>query len=95
MKEINRASNNHKLMEYLSSGKIVVSHFVETYADKRQLLMMCESYGNEQLAFNFKQVVSNLDFWNSKEKMEERIAFANDNTYEKQIQRIELLLDRK
>ena len=92
LKEINRASNNHKLMEYLSSGKIVVSHFVETYADKRDLLMMSESYRNESLPSIFKNIISELDFWNSKMKMQDRIAFANENTYAKQIERIEKLL---
>ena len=92
MREINRASNNHKLMEYLSSGKIVVSHFVETYADKSHLLRMSESYSNENLPSIFKEVLSALDYWNSKQRMEERINFANDNTYSKQISRIEKLL---
>ncbi len=87
--EVNRASNNHKMLEYLSTGKIVVSHFVEMYADKTHLLQMATTYKNNELPLLFKQVVGNLAFWNSVEKQQERKAFALDNTYLKQIIRIE------
>lgn len=92
LKEINRASNNHKLMEYFSSGKVVVSHFMETYDSKRQLLEMCSGYTNEELPILFDKVVQNITYWNSDVFRMQRIEFARSNTYSLQIDRIQHII---
>ena len=40
----------------------------------------------------FKNVLANLQMWNSKEKRTARKAFSLENTYDKQINRIEKLI---
>lgn len=92
LREINRASNNHKLMEYFSSGKVVVSHHVETYVGKEELLVMCKNYDNQILPTLFEKVIANISYWNSEDKMKMRHEFAMNNTYANQIERIEELL---
>lgn len=82
-------SNPHKMMEYLGSGKMIVSTFTSEYTDlaKKEYFLMSDK--NAELPILFKKTVSELQFWNSSEKMALRRSFAQDNTYSKQIARIE------
>jgi len=82
----------HKIMEYLSCGKVIVSTYTDEYKDKRELLEMVDNSKN--YSNKFKEVVDNLDFYNSKDKQKQRIDFANAHTYPKQIEKIKALIDR-
>jgi hypothetical protein len=44
---------------------------------------------NESLPIVFKRVLNNLDHYNSKDKINHRINYASDNTYYKQIDKIQ------
>jgi len=79
-------SSPHKIMEYLASGKVIISTYTDEYKDKQNLLEMANS-SNDYLKL-FKKVVENLDFYNSEEKQQERISFAKNNSYEKQLEKI-------
>ena len=92
-REINRASNNHKLMEYLSTGKVVVSNFVEAYKDKKSLLEMSEGFDNKDYPKIFEAVTNNLDNCNSHKLRMARINFALQNTYVHQVNRIEKIVN--
>jgi len=83
--------NSHKILEYLSTGKVVVSSFISLY-DKTGLLEMDNAQG-DQLGHLFKKVVDNLKDYNSIENMQTRRAFALDNTYKRQLSRIEQLMN--
>jgi glycosyltransferase involved in cell wall biosynthesis len=83
-------SNSHKLLEYLSTGKVVVSNYVDEYKDKRHLLEMVEE--NSDLPKQFQKVIANLSFYNTEEKQAERKAFALANTYSEQIEKIERII---
>ncbi len=83
-------ANPHKLLEFLATGRVVVSHYIDEYKDKRHLLEMVEN--NEDLPAKFKEVVANLAHYNSPEKQQARKAWAQENTYEKQIGRIEKII---
>ncbi|GAA5138736.1 glycosyltransferase [Alloalcanivorax gelatiniphagus] len=83
-------SNPHKLMEYLSSGKVCVATYTDEYADKRNLIQMADSQAEFKRVFN--QTVSNIHVENSIEKKNARKSFARENTYSKQFERINLLL---
>jgi hypothetical protein len=85
--EMNSASNAHKLLEYLSTGKVTVSTHVSNYAGT-DLLVMCEKEEEESLPLLFDQVVGNLPLYNAEEQQRKRIDFALDNTYSRQIDRI-------
>lgn len=86
-KDLNAASNSHKILEYLSTGKVVISTYVSNYSDKN-LLIMCEKDHEEQLPDLFKGVMNNLPAYNSIVNQKIRINYALDNTYPVQIERI-------
>ena len=81
-------ANPHKFMEYLSSGKMIVSTNTFEYrrlAEKKMFLMSKKNYDLPQL---FQIAIKNLEYWNSSEKQNARKKFALENTYDKQIDRI-------
>lgn len=81
----------HKLMEYLSSGKPIVSTFLSNCSDEFQLINMSSNHEEwiDLLRAQIDESVKEESF-GLKEK---RMAFAFNNTYEKQIQRIENIID--
>jgi len=76
----------HKLMEYLASGKVTVATYTDEYKDKRDLLEMVDD-SHEYLA-KFTEVVNHLEMYNSKEKQTQRMDFAKEHSYEKQLDKI-------
>ena len=91
-KDINKGSNSHKILEYLSTGKVIVANHISTYADKPGLIEMVDEMHNDKLPALFKKVINNLDYYNSPELQKKRIEFALNNTYAKQIERIEKII---
>lgn len=85
-KGLSQASNSHKIMEYLSTGKVVVSNFISNYAGSDLIEMVEEE--NEDLGELFNRVTAGLSFYNSEVKQKQRIEFALDNTYSRQVDRI-------
>jgi glycosyltransferase involved in cell wall biosynthesis len=79
-------SSPHKFMEYLASGKVIVATYTDEYKDKRDLLAMCEK--NEAYPALFAEVVANLSQYNSERLLDERKAFALENSYARQLDRI-------
>jgi len=88
----NRSSNSHKILEYLSTGRVVISTNMSTYNDKPGLLEMLDTDSNEGFQSLFSEVITNIEKYNSKENMEKRINYARSNTYENRIAQIERLL---
>lgn len=82
-------SNTHKIIEYLSTGKVIVSNKIPLYENKG-LIEMVED--NSQLVYKFKEVIENLSYFNSEDKIKQRILYANENTYFKNLSRIESLI---
>jgi len=83
-------SSPHKFMEYFASGKTVISTYTDEYKDKRHLLKMVDDSNDFIPAF--EEVVNHLEEYNSPERQAERIAFAKENTYDRQLDRIFKLL---
>lgn len=86
-------SNSHKILEYLSMGKPVVSHYMSTY-ESLGLIDMLNSKSNEGYSDLFTQVIHRVKKGESPGKQRERILFAISNTYQSQIQRIEDLIQQ-
>jgi len=80
----------HKIMEYLLSGKVIVSTYLEEYKNKRDLIEMVDN--PEDFIIKFDEVINNLDYFNSKDKQNIRIKFAKENTYIKKIKLIDKLV---
>jgi len=91
--DIVQHANLHKHMEYLASGKVLVSSYVDEYKNKSQLLEMVMP--NEDIVERFTQVISKLEIYNSEEKQGARKRFALAHSYEKQLEKINQLIETK
>lgn len=80
----------HKFMEYLASGKTIVTTYTDEYKNRRHLIEMVEN--NADFLKAFARVVGNLDEYNSTTRQAVRKAFADEHTYSKQLDRIFALL---
>lgn len=83
-------SNSHKILEYLSTGKVVVSNYISTYKNETILEMVMD---NNLLAEKIKEVTSQIVQFNSIENQQRRINFAKENTYNTQLERIETIIN--
>lgn len=93
-KEINKCSNNHKVIEYLSTGKTVITNYIESYKDKENLIVMPGVHDNNQLPFLFKEVVNNITEYNSPVLAKKRMEYALQNTYAKHLKTIDSLIKK-
>lgn len=88
-----KGTNYHKVMEYLSSGKVIIANNISTYRDQPDMVRMTKSReNNDELPQLFKETISNLDVYNSPEMQQKRINYAKQNTYSQQLDKIESLL---
>lgn len=85
------AENSHKLLEYLGAGKVLISTNVSLY-DQNPLICMSPKDRNEDLVDIFSEVIDRIGEYNTSTLQKARAEFALDNTYKKQLERIEQLL---
>lgn len=88
-KDQSKGTNYHKIMEFLSSGKVIISNNVTAYAERPDLVAMPIERNNSQLPNLFRHVMEQLDTYNTVKLQQARISFAADNTYPSQIKKIE------
>lgn len=88
--DIEQMSNVHKMLEYLSSGKTVISSYVAEYQNS-SLINMAQS--KDQFLNIFTGCIQELKELNKEELQQQRIAFAEENTYPKQLDKIEKLIN--
>ncbi len=88
----NQVANPPKILEYLSTGKVVVATPTLAYQKYQHLIQMADS--QEALPALFKHVVSDLEQYNAPKLTFDRLAFALSNTYEEQLKRIEAELTK-
>ena len=91
--DYNKSSNCHKIIEYLSTGKVCISNRIITYENTEGLLEMPREYTNENLPALFQHVITNIEEYNQPEKQKQRIAFSLENTYKKHIDTISSFLE--
>jgi glycosyltransferase involved in cell wall biosynthesis len=91
-KNVAEMANPHKILEYLSTGKPIVSHYVDEYKNKSDLIQM--AHDNKDLAQVFSETVENIHTFNTAESTLKRISFAKKHTYEKKLRKIEELLNQ-
>jgi glycosyltransferase involved in cell wall biosynthesis len=90
--DYNKSSNCHKIIEYLSTGKVCISNRIITYENTEGLLEMPKEYTNENLPGLFGHVIANLQAYNAPEKQKSRILYALENTYQKHVETISTFL---
>ena len=83
-------SNPHKMMEYLGTGKPIVASLSTSYRDNDNILM---SDRQNQWPYKFEECLNNFDYWNSFELIEKRKKLSQKNTYKRQSERIEKLIN--
>jgi glycosyltransferase involved in cell wall biosynthesis len=92
-KDQSKGTNYHKVMEYLSTGKVVIANNISTYEKMPDLVEMTKSRNNNnELPILFYKTISALEFFNQPEKKKIRIEFAFSNSYRKQVKEIEKLI---
>ena len=83
-KDQSKGTNYHKVMEYISTGKVVIANNITTYKSNPELIQMNKSReSNYELPALFKNIISNLNQFNSRELQQKRINYAAQNTYVK------------
>jgi len=93
-KDLNGGANTHKVLEYLSTGKVVVASRISSYLDS-SLIQMSTREGNTDLVEIFRTTITRLDGLNRAELQEKRISLALENSYARHIDAIELALDAR
>jgi glycosyltransferase involved in cell wall biosynthesis len=93
LKDQSKGTNYHKVIEYLSTGKVIISNNITTYKHTKELLVMANSRNsNEELPGIFKEVIGSIAYYNSKELMQKRRQYAEENLYPRQLELIEEIL---
>jgi len=88
-----KGTNYHKIMEYLGTGKVVVSNNVTTYKELPGLIEMIQSRNdNDELLVLFNKVITNITTYNAPERQKQRIAYARQQTYPILVNKIEAAL---
>ena len=84
----NRGCNSHKILEYMSTGRVIVANHVSDYAEQHGLIEMMPADGSRTLLEVFDTVVANVERHNAVDNRSRRLQRALDNSYPKQIDRI-------
>jgi hypothetical protein len=85
--DINGGANSHKILEYLSTGKVIISTYLSFYSNKN-LFPMTEKYKEEEFSKLFSDCIEKIQQLNSIEKQKQRIEFALSNSYQSNINAI-------
>ncbi len=87
-----QVDNSHKIMQYLGSGIPIFSSFTYEYRNYKLFPMF---YNQKEVVNLFEQFINNEfnDF--TEDSKNKRINFALENTYSKQIERIEKIILKK
>jgi glycosyltransferase involved in cell wall biosynthesis len=91
-----KGTNYHKVMEYLSTGKVIISNNITTYNKEKDLVTMIpERDNNRTLPALFSAIINQIDKYNAEPLRQKRSEYAHENTYKKQVERIEALLGKE
>lgn len=84
--------NSHKILEYLSTGKTILSSHISYYKNC-DLLFMPPNQENSTMKDLFPVLMNSLEKYNSIDRMNARRNFALEYTYKNQLTRIEKLIN--
>ncbi len=82
--------NPHKLLEYLSVGKVVVSNYFDVYKQQRHLIQMSDSLSD--YSETFAKTITKLEHHNAAETIKLRQEYAGEFSYDKQLRKIERII---
>jgi hypothetical protein len=84
----NVISNSHKILEYLSSGRVVISTFVQHYKDSKYIQMLSSSNSDEFMSL-YDEVTRNIELYNSEVLQEKRKGYAQLSSYDENVIKVE------
>ncbi len=79
--------NSHKMMEYLSTGKPIVTTYLSVYQDS-DMISMSKEKDNSDFVDVFQHVVRDIGEYQNLEMEHERIQFALSHSYDKNLEQI-------
>ena len=82
-----KCDNTHKILEYLCTGKLVVSTYIEAY-EETDLFRMLDIDENVNLKYALRDSIINADEWLNMVEVNNRILFALSNTYKNNLDKI-------
>ncbi|MEQ8425393.1 MAG: hypothetical protein RIA63_11835, partial [Cyclobacteriaceae bacterium] len=85
-------ANPHKILEYLSTGKPIVSHYIDEYKNYADLIYMSDTI--KDIVQVLDEVAKNLSYFSSSELNFRRQQLAAKNTYENKIELISGILGK-
>ena len=88
-------SNSHKILEYLATGKVVISSRIDAYIGCPNLVKMPIDGDDNMMPLIFSEVISKLDDLNSEKLMAARKHYAANFTYENNLKKIDHWVDQK
>jgi len=74
-------SNSHKILEFLSTGKVIFSSYFSYYEDTDLFFMNTAKNTKENLKLNFTFGINNLKSLNSKKNVKNRLDFSQKYSY--------------
>lgn len=87
------ADNTHKMLEYLSTGNPIISSPMSVYQDHSDLISFIDFDRANYLEL-FEHLLENFSSLNTAEIRQQRIDLALNNTYLKQIERIDRIIQK-
>ncbi len=92
-KDQSKGTNYHKVLEYLGTGRVVISNNISTYANMPELVtMVIQRESNNLLPELFSNTIKLLPQHNTVNLTKKRIAFARSQQYSALLDRIEAIL---
>lgn len=92
-KDQSGGTNYHKVLEYMATGKVIVSNNISTYAHDGDLVQMPVERNNGKLPELFTNVINSLGQYNSPERQRTRIKYARKHTYKENIRKMERFIN--
>ncbi len=86
-------ANPHKILEYLSTGKPIITHYIDEYKNHRDLILMSDS--NEKFYEKFNELLNSIDDSSANDSIRRRKEFAFSNSYQNQLKKISKFIHKK
>jgi glycosyltransferase involved in cell wall biosynthesis len=83
-------TNSHKVLDYLRSGNVIVSSYLDDYSDKQHLFKMV--HNADEFSQAFSEITGNLAKYNSEDNKAMRKKYASQNSYTIRLEEIEKLI---
>lgn len=91
-RDLDGGTNPHKLLEYLATGKVVVSNWAESYSNK-DVVIMPPDPDNSSLPDIMARTIEQIELHNASSECKRRASYALDFSYTAHLHRIGELID--